>query len=146
MRPREKFDPDRDYLANKIFSVQKTDYVHGDLFNKSSVNVRRLRQMYEARFLTMAPPKPANATPLAPVKPTMPNFSALSEHGLKAWLTNNGVSPSPRLKLPALITKAEARWKELNNGESDSIPASGSDRKRIRRPARIRYFEEDDDE
>ncbi|RVC47584.1 hypothetical protein EN781_00155 [Mesorhizobium sp. M4A.F.Ca.ET.090.04.2.1] len=47
------FDRERDFVANKVMILGGQDLVPGDPIDKTLVNTRRLRQMYEARKILM---------------------------------------------------------------------------------------------
>ncbi|RWB66569.1 hypothetical protein [Mesorhizobium sp.] len=47
------FDRERDFVANKVITIGGVDHVPGDPIDKTLLNTRRLRQMYEARKIRM---------------------------------------------------------------------------------------------
>ncbi len=48
---REDFDRERNFEATKGFTFAGKGYVTGQLLDKSSFTVRRLRQLYDQRFI-----------------------------------------------------------------------------------------------
>jgi hypothetical protein len=49
--PRNKFDPERDFVVHRHMMLSGEALTPGDDFDKSIVDVRRLRQLYEQRYL-----------------------------------------------------------------------------------------------
>lgn len=57
---RPTFDPEADFFAARVFTCAGKKFAPGDWFDKSLVDTRRLRQMYEVvHFLSQEPPKAA---------------------------------------------------------------------------------------
>ncbi len=48
---REDFDPERSFEANRSFTCDGRDYSPGEAFEKTSVPVRRLRQLFNRRLI-----------------------------------------------------------------------------------------------
>ena len=53
---RPDFDRTADFYATRLFTAGGRDFVPGDQFDKSLVDVRRLRQMYDLRQLKQVAP------------------------------------------------------------------------------------------
>lgn len=79
----EEFDRERDFTVTREFTLNGQRLVPGDVFDKSQVTVRRLRQLYEQRSLRMGP---ASEAPQSP-------FAAMSVEELRDWLVRHGVVP-----------------------------------------------------
>ena len=69
----DTFSPSDDYVvARGKLTCAGKDYVRGEPFDKSSVNVRRLRQMFELRYITravQAEPLPTDVKPVPAPEP-----------------------------------------------------------------------------
>lgn len=48
---RTKFDPDKDFAVRRRFTVGGQSFYPGDAFDKTLVNTRRLRQLFDQRTL-----------------------------------------------------------------------------------------------
>jgi hypothetical protein len=59
MKFRELFDRDRTFLVNKPMVMNGIEYGYGEEFPKTAVTTRRLRQLYDAHWLQLAPPSNA---------------------------------------------------------------------------------------
>lgn len=133
-RMREFFDRERAFLAVKNFSLNGKLVEGGALIDKTKINTRRLRQMYDQRLIRMTDAEPI-ADSDKPRPPQKPHFELLSLDGLKLWLEENGHISRPRTKLPALVKIAEKIWKEKIDGFIASNPVSGPDSGRVSKPA-----------
>jgi|SRR5690606_1040747 len=116
------FDPEATYTAAKTIICHGKLFNVGDVFNKSLVNTRRLRQMYEQRMLHMVEEGLPVPEPARVQKPIKPDFENLSNDGLKLWLRNNsGYIPKPRTPRSKLLEMVEQKWQEyidaLDTGE-----------------------------
>jgi hypothetical protein len=70
---RERFDPKRPLVCNRLFLVNGRQVIYGDVFDKSAVLPVRARQMYDMRklehldtFVATIDPTPVSRTP-API-------------------------------------------------------------------------------
>lgn len=108
-RQREKFDPDRQFRAIRGFPFLDATYGPGDIFPREVTTTRKLRQLYEARYLVMDP---------LSVKPNQSILDYLNDHGgtelslmsideLKAWLVEHGVVPRYGASRVQLLERAE---------------------------------------
>lgn len=122
---REDFDPTRSFVAFKNFPYNGKDIKEGDKFppNGVSLSTRKMRQLYESRYLIMAPigTEPvATATTSATgefIPPEKPNFLGLSTDGLRAWLANRKVElRTGRIPRAELLDRCEVTWKEYVDG------------------------------
>ncbi len=52
--PREKFDPSRNFVVARAFLFSGRAYLAGASFDKTGIADRRLRLLYEQRYLKMA--------------------------------------------------------------------------------------------
>ncbi len=75
----EPFDPERNYLVARPILTNGVTIGADQPFDKRLVTTRRLRQLYEQRYLKMAPASPAPET--------------LSDSDLRKWLEARGVIP-----------------------------------------------------
>lgn len=120
---REQFDPNATFVALRTIVTQSKHFNPGDEFDKKLVNVRRLRQLYEQRWLDMVDtPAPTLDTAKSKI-PVKPDFLHISNEGLRVWLRNHGITPSPKTMRDKLIEMAEQKWKEYIDG----LAASGQD-------------------
>lgn len=137
---RELFDPHRVFTATKTLICNGKLIKAGEVFDKTLVNTRRLRQMYEQRMLDMAEPQKTMAALPKPnelVVPQKPKFTELSNEGLRIWLRNNGVIARPRATRQKLLELVEAKWKEYidvltstqkaGSGNSEGISGQAND-------------------
>lgn len=112
-RYREEFDRNRSFMVVKMFPYEGKQQLPGAQFDTGAVNTRRLRQLYDARYIRMAGPADELLI-LDPSKPRMPNFALMPEPDLRAWLRDNGAPPNPRATHPRLVGRAIRRWHVLN--------------------------------
>lgn len=75
----------------------------GDLFEKTLVTTRRLRQLYELRYLKMGPA-------VKEEQPERPNFSEWPEEAVKEWLSANGKGWLEHETLDKLVKRASMEW------------------------------------
>ena len=92
---RPKFDPDLEFEALKDFPCSGVQFKTGDVFDKLLVDERRLRQMYDHRWLKMIIPE--GYQPLTDASPPV----------------SHGPAPAAR-RPPALPTAQPAAGKEPN--------------------------------
>jgi hypothetical protein len=55
MHLREPFDPDRQMIVNKPFRWAGAEYTEGTLFPPNITGKRKMRQLYDARYLRHGP-------------------------------------------------------------------------------------------
>ena len=103
MGRRDAFDPLQGYVANRTFAYGARTYVEGDPF-EDRTDMRRLRQLYDSRYLRMAPKRT-----------DMPNFKGMDENQLKDWLIAKGFPTlaHPRSPHMRLVERAQRVWAEL---------------------------------
>lgn len=65
--PRPKFDPKQEFVVSKPFTYSGQGLVIGQLFDKTWSTERRLRQLYEQRYLRFLEGEPVPKEP-APKK------------------------------------------------------------------------------
>lgn len=116
MRVREKFDPDRVLIVNKPFRWAGDPYKEGDTFPDKLTSYRKMRQLYDARFLRHGPFKAEQVQLTGPAPLVMPEFKELSADGLRNWLLNNDV-PVDALDVTRdeMVALAERKWRALHN-------------------------------
>lgn len=51
--PRERFDPAATYVVNRPILISGEELAPGTTFDKTLVDVRRLRQLYDQRYLRL---------------------------------------------------------------------------------------------
>jgi hypothetical protein len=120
MRP--EFDRDRELIVVKPFNIQGRRWNCEEVFDPKQVTVRRLRQLYDSRYLKHMPEIKSAAQPTE-APPPIPKFEELTSAGIKQWLKNHGVRPHPRTSHAKLVELALAKWKEVNDGK----PATDGD-------------------
>lgn len=118
---REPFDHTRTYTAARDCTIATYRYKAGDVFDNRIVTIRKLRQLYDARWLRMEDydyqkEEVAEAAEAQKVAPVKPDFDTLSLVGLREWLKSQNVVPKPRASKTELVAQAEARWQEMING------------------------------
>lgn len=119
MRMRQEFDAARKFRAIKDFRYFGHHITAGDAFDKQVCASRKLRQLYEARYLEMTD-DPAELPPELAALPrpsSMPNFPMMDVMALREWLEANGRKPSPQITHPRLVARAIRRWHDLNPRE-----------------------------
>lgn len=99
------FDRDLDFVAAKTFTFAGKEFRPGDQFDKSEVNTRRLRQMYDQRFLGVSE---APTSPPPPPPTRNPALRALSAAELRKWLADKGVVPRYGADRAKLLRMAES--------------------------------------
>lgn len=110
---RVPFDPHATYTVAKTLLLNGKLINAGDVFDKTLVNTRRLRQMYEQRMLQIVDDPQALPQADEVTIPTKPDFLSLSNEGLRLWLRNNGgFIPKPRTPRPKLLELVEQKWQE----------------------------------
>lgn len=114
-RRRDAFDPHRQYHVVKTGHVAGKLFQAGEIFDKSVVDVRKLKMMYEGRWLTMASLEDApRVEPHKPAALNKPDFQALTAPELRLWLSaHNATPPRARVSHETLRHMAEAKWAEL---------------------------------
>lgn len=117
---REPFDPARTYTVVRDCTIATTQFRTGDVFDNRIVPIRKLRQLYDARWLRMEEydyqkEEVAQAAEAQKVAPVKPEFDTLSLNGLREWLKSQGIMPKPRVSKAELVEAAETRWQELTN-------------------------------
>jgi hypothetical protein len=98
-RAREQFDPKRGFLTVRPILFNGKTIGPGQPFDVTLVNVRRLRQLYDQRYVKMAPVAAGSLRRFRPRPQTSPE---LSDAQLRAKLEAHGVVPrrgAPRAKL-----------------------------------------------
>ena len=102
MGRREAFDPLQQYVANRTFAFGAHTYVEGEPFNDRN-DMRRLRQLYDGRYIRMAPERL-----------DVPKFKAMTEDQLKTWLIDAGFATlaHPRSPHVRLVERAQRVWAE----------------------------------
>lgn len=135
MRLREKFDPARAYEANKPFKWGKSKFVEGDPFPNSTVTCsdRKVRQMYEARYIRMRPLDERKLQEMiAPVVPMMPDFERLSAEAICNWLSNQlSNEESHALNIEGmdhslLVKIAREQWNKIHGVIATTAASGGS--------------------
>ena len=144
----QKFDRGYTFYANRVISVQGRRFSRGDLFDKTLVTTRRLRQMWEQRFIYIgeepleqvlepiveeASPKVVEvkeqeqeehqdegepSTPDTEPKVEKPDFKSLSTEVLRDWLKERGIIMRPKDKHGQLVARAERWW------NAEQLPSS----------------------
>lgn len=111
---RAPFDPDRTFTATRNLILNGKLIEKGTVFEKTLVNTRRLRQMYEQRMLDM---QDEDEAPVSVThEPIKPDFDTLSNEGLRIWLRNNGYIARPKMPREKLLQLVEQKWKEYMDG------------------------------
>lgn len=131
LKSRDRFDREREFINLKTYKYNGKDQQAGQVFDKSQATTRRLRQLYEARYIRMAQPHEVGE----PAGPQMPDFFNMTAEQLRTWMKENGRVPHPRSSQPSLVTKSVRLWQELQglipvpapagdaNGKSDPAGA-----------------------
>jgi hypothetical protein len=111
MGRRETFDAERSFVANRSFLWAGRSVDAGQPFTDKG-NKRRLRQLYDGRFLKMLPPEQQ----LPEEDDGRPLFVSMTEAELLAWMKGHGVIAHPKLNKDGLVKKARLLWLELKVG------------------------------
>lgn len=99
----EEFNRNRSFYVFKPITVMGKKFRAGDLFEKTLVTTRRLRQLYELRYLKMGPS-------VKEEQPERPDFSTWPEEAVKEWLSANGKGWLEHETLDKLVKRAAAEW------------------------------------
>lgn len=127
MKIREKYDPDRTVIVNKPFRWAGDQFNEGTTFPEELVKTagfRKIRQLYDARFLKHGPLKSEIVvpTPTAPAQIVMPEFGELSTDGLRNWLLNNGVNVADDAPRDEMIKMAMFKWRRIHGLSTEPEP------------------------
>jgi len=113
----EQFDRDRNFLVTRSVVVSGKKFGPGDPFDKTLVTTRRLRQLYDHRFLKMGPAE-RNLEPQG-----RPNFAVLPEAAIREWLSAHKVLAPPFTTAKALARLAVSEWeKRFGDPEPTPVP------------------------
>ena len=111
---RAPFDRDDTFVLLKTTKVAGHVFIVGEIFDKSLVPTRRLRQMYESRWITVYAGKDKSSDKTSDlVLPVKPDFVELSSQGLRQWLCNHEYVARPRMTHTQLVKLAENKWQEM---------------------------------
>lgn len=105
-RWREKFDPERTFVALRTFDFAEHHLVPGQTFPREATTTRKLRQLYEARYLDMTA-APKHSKILDYLNGINTELSLMSIDELKAWLTARGVVSRYGASRVQLLERAE---------------------------------------
>lgn len=72
-RWRPQFDERFTFVAKRLLRFTECTYRVGDVIDKSHINPRRLRQLYEGRYIDVYDHNPVAALPSAPLSPEAPD-------------------------------------------------------------------------
>lgn len=109
---REEFDPGRSFVVTRcpagtvVLRVAGTEFRPGKPFQKNLVSVRKLRQLFDMRYLGMT-----NEEPLPPLF-QKPNFSALPDPAIREWLRAHGVVPRLTATTVQITARASEEWEK----------------------------------
>ncbi len=99
-------------MVTKSLLAAGRDYNPGDRFDKTSVTTRRLRQLFDAKYLHQQPPRPPEPPEVAPPAPdSLPEGRAELQ---QIYADVAGQPPNKRWTAKTLQAKIEA----LTDGES----------------------------
>lgn len=98
---REKFDPQRSFFVSRHGGCKVNGEMlpWGSNFDKTAVNTRRLRQLYDTRTISHKPLEAAEPLPL--------NLEKMSEKQLYLFLEDNGVIPRHGAGYEWLLARAQ---------------------------------------
>jgi hypothetical protein len=101
MRLREPFSRDRSFIVVKPMKLNGSSLPISSPFDKTAVNTRKLRQLYDQRYITMT----ADAPQLKVVAPADPE--KMSNNQLTLLLEDNGIIIRPNPTRVWLINRAK---------------------------------------
>ncbi len=107
---REDFDEKREFVCMKAFNLGGVRYTTNTPFPKGTTHVRRLRQLYDHRYLNMLPIGVEAFE--ENYDPKMPDFNALPTEAIEAFLQSNGIVPRFGQERKKLIQRAKKVWHE----------------------------------
>lgn len=114
---REEFDRDRMYTVNKFFVFNGKQQPVNSIFEKEQATTRRLRQLYEGRYLNMAAPD----FNVDGGRVAMPNFPRMADPDLREWLAANGLPQKDIARRLVMIGRAVRHWHSLNSAKADKV-------------------------
>lgn len=124
--PAEEFDRDRDFVVMRPLLAQGTQFQPGDLFDNSAVTTRRLRQLWEQRFLRMLPPE-ERKQPLSSSGDSeilrASYLDGLSENQLRDWIRLRGRHPRRGMDRKRLLRMVEVILEQDTGTTIDGIAA-----------------------
>lgn len=103
---REKFDPERTFVALKVFDFAEHHLVPGQTFPRDATTTRKLRQLYDARYVGMTA-APKHSKILDYLNGISTELSLMSIDELKTWLGDRGVVPRYGASRVQLLERAE---------------------------------------
>lgn len=112
---REKFDSGREFAVVKQFRCDGVDFAAGQDFTKHIVNLRKLRQLFDQKFLAMLPETDMFSDDAVetllhqPKRAGVPDFTVMGIDQLREHLRGKGIVPRhgwDRGKLLAKIAEA----------------------------------------
>lgn len=110
MGRRETFDPMKRYTCNRDFVYAGKPYKYGEYF-EDTTNMRRFRQLYDARYLRMA-------------EWDGPVFSNMPITALREWLVANGqpMLAHPRAPHQRLVERCKRVYAALKQPQVTTAP------------------------
>lgn len=114
MGRREVFDPARAFAANREFAWGGQRVLVGAPFLDKS-NPRRLRQLYDNRYLRMLP-SDGSEIEEQEIDDGRPLFSMMTEQEIRDWMREHNVIPHPKSPKESLVRKARLLWEEMKAG------------------------------
>lgn len=115
----QPFDRNQDFVVLKAFSFNGRTWQPNAMFDKTTATDRKLRQLYESRYLRMVGASDLFDGALGP------RFDSMPDTALREWLTaNTGHVPHELATRERLIARAKRRWHELQAAEA--VAATGS--------------------
>lgn len=112
MGRREVFDPARSFAANREFSWGGQVIKTGAPFSDKS-HLRRLRQLYDSRYIRMLPPLEESDQDELEGRPP---FTKMTVDEIRGWMLLNNVIAHEKSTHASLVRKARLLWEEIKSG------------------------------
>lgn len=116
---REPFDRSREFEVCRTIKVNGRLYEPGYLFDKTEVNVRRLRQMFEQRTLNMLPAGVVKTPKMVGGTSLKPDFARLPIEALREWLSSRHIIPRFNTKKSKLALMASEEWDRMHGAPTE---------------------------
>lgn len=122
---REDFDERRDFACTRTFTLGGVTYKMNDTLQKDQLTVRRLRQLYDHRYIRMLPWGVEEASAKTDVI-QMPAFASMQTEALEVFLQSNNVVPRIGSSRDVLLKKAIQTWNRMSEEKKKAVLENAS--------------------
>ncbi len=126
----QPFNRECEFIVRRGIKVAGIDLKDGDPIDKTQLTTRRLRQLYEQRYIVQGEPKQSIPT----LVPHSIDFKQLPTAAIITWLAARNKIPRPnsdRAKIIALAEVVQQKEKEADDGVVSGKSTKKSNRKGV---------------